>query len=132
MVADVEAEEQVRVTRLWIAVDVGQAVNPDGVVNQIEGGAIQSASWTVKEQVRIAGGRVISDTWEEYPILTFGEVPPVDVAIIDRPAEPSLGAGEASMGPTAAAIGNALMDAIGVRVRDLPLTAEHIVDAMGD
>ncbi len=132
VVADVEAEEQVRVTRLWIAVDVGQVVNPDGVVNQIEGGAIQSVSWTLKEQVRITDGHVLSDTWEEYPILTFSEVPLIDVAVIDRPDEPSLGAGEASMGPTAAALGNAVMDAIGVRVRDLPLTAEHIVDAMDD
>jgi CO/xanthine dehydrogenase Mo-binding subunit len=132
VVADVEAEEQVRLTRVWIAVDVGQAVNPDGVVNQIEGGAIQSASWTVKEQVRMTGGRVVSDSWEEYPILAFSEVPPIDVAIVDRPTEPSLGAGEASMGPTAAAIGNALMDAIGIRVRHLPLTAQHIVDAMDD
>ena len=132
VVAHVEAEEHVRVTRMWIAVDVGQVVNPDGVVNQIEGGAIQSASWTVKEQVRLHDGRTTSDTWEAYPILTFSEVPPIDVAVIDRPTEVSLGAGEASMGPTAAAIGNALTDAIGVRVRDLPLTAEHIVAAIGD
>ena len=132
VVADIEAREQVRISRLWIAVDVGRAINPDGVVNQIEGGAVQAASWTLKEQVRFANGRVLSDTWEEYPILTFSEVPRIDVAIVDRPAEPSLGAGEASMGPTAAALGNALVDAIGVRVRDLPLTAEHIVAAMDD
>ena len=93
---------------------------------------VQAASWTLKEQVRFANGRVLSDTWEEYPILTFREVPRIDVAIVDRPAEPSLGAGEASMGPTAAALGNALVDAVGVRVRDLPLTAEHIVAAMDD
>ncbi len=132
VVVDIEAEDRIRMNRMWIAVDVGCAVNPDGVVNQIEGGAIQSASWTLLEQVRFADGRVLSDTWEEYPILTFGEVPPIEVGIVDRPTEPWLGAGEASMGPTAAALGNALMDATGIRVRALPLTPESIVAAMDD
>ncbi len=132
VVVDIEAEERIRMTRMWIAVDVGLAVNPDGVVNQIEGGAIQSASWTLLEQVRFAEGRVLSDTWEEYPIITFGDVPPIEVAIVDRPDEQWLGAGEASMGPTAAALGNALMDATGIRVRALPLTPENIVAAMDE
>lgn len=132
VVVDIEAEERIRMSRMWIAVDVGRVVNPDGVVNQIEGGAIQSASWTLLEQVRLAEGRVLSDTWEEYPILTFSEVPPIEVAIVDRPDEPWLGAGEASMGPTAAALGNALMAATGIRVRSLPLTPENIVAAMDE
>jgi CO/xanthine dehydrogenase Mo-binding subunit len=117
---------------MWIAVDVGRVVNPDGVVNQIEGGAIQSASWTLLEQVRFADGRVLSDTWEEYPILTFTDVPPIDVAIVDSRDEPWLGAGETSIGPTAAAIGNALTDATGIRVRSLPLSPENIVAAMDE
>jgi CO/xanthine dehydrogenase Mo-binding subunit len=130
VVAEVEAETSVRVRRLTIAVDVGLVVNPDGVVNQIEGGALQALSWTTKEQVRFDARTVTSRTWEEYPILTFSEVPPVDVVLLDRPGEGSLGAGEASIGPTAAAIGNALHAATGLRVRNLPLTAANVVAAM--
>ena len=130
VVAEVEAEASVRVRRLTIAVDVGLVVNPDGVVNQIEGGALQALSWTTKEQVRFDARTVTSRTWEDYPILTFSEVPPVDVVVLDRPGEASLGAGEASIGPTAAAIGNALHAATGLRVRNLPLSAANVVAAM--
>jgi len=129
VVAEVEAEASVRVRRLTIAVDVGLVVNPDGVVNQIEGGALQALSWTTKEQVRFDTRTVTSRTWEDYPILTFSEVPPVDVVLLDRPAEASLGAGEASIGPTAAAIGNALHAATGLHVRNLPLTPANVVAA---
>jgi CO/xanthine dehydrogenase Mo-binding subunit len=127
VVAEVEAEREVRVRRLWIAVDVGLAVNPDGVANQIEGGAIQAASWTLKEAVRFDATRITSSTWEDYPILRFSEVPQVQVQVLQHPDEASVGAGEAPMGPTAAAIGNAVFDALGVRVRDLPITPERIV-----
>jgi CO/xanthine dehydrogenase Mo-binding subunit len=130
VVAEVEAEASVTVRRLTIAVDVGLVVNPDGVVNQIEGGALQALSWTTKEQVRFDARTVTSRTWEDYPILTFSEVPPVDVVLLDRPELPSLGAGEASIGPTAAAIGNALHAATGLRVRSLPLTPANIVAAI--
>jgi CO/xanthine dehydrogenase Mo-binding subunit len=129
VVAEVELTHEVRVTRLAIAVDVGLAVNPDGVVNQVEGGAIQAASWTLKEAVRFDRMRVASDAWERYPILRFSEVPRVEVDLLQQAHEPSLGAGEASLGPTAAAIGNAVRDAIGVRVRDLPITAQRIAAA---
>ena len=131
VVAEVEAGAELRVSRLTIAVDVGVAVNPDGVVAQIEGGAIQATSWALKEAVRHDAERVTSDSWDTYPILRFSEVPAVDVHIVPS-AEPSLGAGEASLGPTAAAIGNALFDALGVRVRQLPFTADTIVAAMND
>jgi nicotinate dehydrogenase subunit B len=130
VVAEVEAVNEVRVRRLTIAADAGLVINPDGLANQIEGGAIQATSWTLKEQVRFDRRGVISDTWETYPILRFSEVPSVEVRVLDRPHEPSLGAGEASQGPTAAAIANALRDALGVRVRQLPLSAENIVAAM--
>jgi CO/xanthine dehydrogenase Mo-binding subunit len=130
VVAEVEAETHVRVRRLTIAVDVGLVVNPDGVVNQIEGGALQALSWTTKEQVRFDARTVTSRTWEDYPILTFSEVPPVDVVLLDRKDDASLGAGEASIGPTAAAIGNALYAATGLRVRTLPLTPANVVAAM--
>lgn len=128
--AEVEVEEEVRARRLVVAVDVGEAINPDGVVNQIEGGAIQAASWTLKEAVRFDRERVTSDSWESYPILRFSEVPAVEVEIVSRPDERPVGAGEAAHGPTAAAIGNALFDAIGVRVRDLPITRERVIAAM--
>jgi CO/xanthine dehydrogenase Mo-binding subunit len=131
VVAEVEAGREIRVRRLVIAVDVGRVVNPDGVANQIEGGAVQAASWTLKEAVRFDRTRVTSDAWETYPILRFSEVPAVEVEILDRPEEASSGAGEAAAGPTAAAIGNAVFDALGVRVRDLPITAERIVAAAG-
>jgi CO/xanthine dehydrogenase Mo-binding subunit len=125
VLAEVDAGEVLRVTRLVLAADVGLAINPDGVANQLEGGAIQSASWTLKEE-----GRIGATSWDDYPILKFSEVPPVEVMIVESQM-PSLGAGEAAQGPTAAAIANALFDALGVRVRDLPLTPERIVRAMG-
>lgn len=132
VVAEVEAGgAELRVVRLTVAVDVGVVVNRDGVVAQIEGGAIQATSWALKEAVRHDTERVTSDAWERYPVLRFSEVPAVDVHIVAS-SEPSLGAGEASLGPTAAAIGNALFDALGVRVRELPFTAETIAAAMDD
>ncbi len=129
-VAEVEAVHEVRVRRLVLAVDVGRVIDDDGVRNQIEGGAIQATSWTLKERVRFDRAGITSTDWESYPILRFSEVPRVDVHVLARQHEPSLGAGEAAQGPVAAAIANALFDAIGVRVRDLPLTAEHVVAAM--
>ena len=116
----------VRPLRAVIAADAGEAVNPDGLKNQLEGGLIQSLSWTLKEQVRHDGRRITSRDWASYPILRFPEVPAVEVVLIDRPGEPFLGAGEASQGPAAAALANAVFDAIGVRVRDLPLTPDRL------
>jgi CO/xanthine dehydrogenase Mo-binding subunit len=130
VVAEVEAEHDIRVRKLTIAVDVGRVVNPDGTRNQIEGGATQATSWTLKERVRFDRRRITSDDWESYPILRFGEVPEIDVHLVNRPDLPSVGSGEAAQGPTAAAIGNAAAAAVGVRVRDLPLTAEAVVAAI--
>jgi len=129
-VAEVAAESDVRVRRLWLAVDVGHVVNPDGVRNQVEGGAVQSASWTLLERVRFDRRRITSVDWESYPILPFSRVPQVRVEIAPGDGNPSVGAGEAAQGPAAAAIGNALAVAVGVRVRDLPLTAEAVVAAI--
>lgn len=126
VVAEVAAEREIVVKKLSIAVDVGLVINPDGVRNQIEGGAIQATSWTLKEAVRFDRARVTSDSWEAYPVLRFSEVSQVDVALIDSDAAP-LGAGEASIGPTAAAIANAVADVLGLRVRELPITAERIM-----
>jgi len=129
-VAEVAAEHEIRVRRLTLAVDVGLVVNPEGVMNQIEGGALQALSWTLKERVRFDRRRVLTDTWDDYPILSFSEAPRVEVVLVSRPDQPSLGAGEASLGPTSAAIGNAVYQALGVRVRDLPLTREVITAAI--
>lgn len=117
---------QLKLDRALCAADIGLVVNPDGAINQIEGGVIQSASWTVKEQVRLGLNGVTSTDWASYPILTFPEVPLVEVALVDQSNEPSLGSGEASQGPTAAAIANAVANATGKRIRDLPLTAARI------
>ena len=136
VVAEVAAERDIRVRRLTIAVDVGRVVNPDGVRNQMEGGATQATSWTVKERVRFDRRRVTSDDWETYPILRFSEAPEIDVEIVSSLSSlasrcpPSVGAGEAAQGPTTAAIANAVADAIGVRVRHLPLTADAVVAAI--
>jgi nicotinate dehydrogenase subunit B len=130
VVAEVEAVAEVRVRQLTIAVDAGLVINPDGAANQIEGGAIQSTSWTVMERVRFDRFTVTSDSWETYPILRFSEVPAVDVEFLPATDNPSLGVGECAQGPTAAAIANAVADALGVRVRSLPLTPEQIVAAI--
>lgn len=130
VVAEVEAESEIRLRRLTIAVDVGRVVNLDGVRNQIEGGAVQAASWTLKERVRFDRRRITSRDWESYPILQFTEVPPIDVHVVDRPETPPVGSGECAQGPTAAAIGNAVSAAVGIRVRDLPLTRDSVVAAI--
>ncbi|MEX6508683.1 molybdopterin cofactor-binding domain-containing protein [Jiella sp. M17.18] len=126
----VEVEEAVRVTHVHAAVDMGEIVNPDGAVNQTEGGILQSISWTLKEAVRFDGRTVATQTWDDYPILTFSEVPEVIVRLVDRPEEPPLGCAEAAQGPTAAAVVNAVYRAVGVPVRDLPLTRDRIIAAL--
>jgi CO/xanthine dehydrogenase Mo-binding subunit len=116
------ANGRVKLERALCAVDIGLVINPNGAINQIEGGVIQSSSWTIREQLRLGHAGAESKDWASYPILTFPEVPLVEVALIDQPHEPALGAGEASQGPTAAAIANAVANATGMRIRDLPLT----------
>jgi nicotinate dehydrogenase subunit B len=129
VVAEVAIDEEVRVTHVWAVSDAGLLINPDGASNQVEGGIIQSASWTLKEAVQFAEGRSSSVSWDQYPILRFSEAPEITVRFIDRPEEPSLGVGEVAQGPTAAAIANATARALGVRIRDLPLTRERIMAA---
>jgi nicotinate dehydrogenase subunit B len=130
VIAEVEVGEALRVTRVIAAVDAGQVINPDGLTNQIEGGIVQAISWTLKEQVLWDRDRVLSRSWESYPILRFDEVPDVEVLILSRPEESALGVGECAAGPTAAAVANALFNAMGVRARDLPLTPDRIARAM--
>jgi nicotinate dehydrogenase subunit B len=121
---------QVRVLRAVSAVDVGEVVNPDGVMNQIEGGIIQSTSWTLKEALSFDRTRVKTRSWADYPILRFDEVPQVDVVIVSQPNERFLGVGEGSQGPAAAAIANAVANAAGVRLRDLPFTPSRVKAAL--
>ena len=130
VIARVQVDEQVRVLNLDLAVDVGMVVDLDGVINQIEGGAVQSVSWTTKEQVTFDRERITSNEWLTYPVLRFSEVPEVRVHVLDRPEEPPVGAGEAAQGPVAAALANAVYDALGVRVRTLPLSPDNLLRAV--
>jgi nicotinate dehydrogenase subunit B len=123
---------EVRLRRAVAAVDSGEVVNPDGIRNQIEGGLIQAASWTLYEQVGFNTQRLTSRDWSGYPIMRFAAVPEsVEVHVINRPAQPFLGTGEASAGPAAAAIANAIADATGVRIRDLPFRRQRVKAAIG-
>ena len=122
---------RIRVLRAAAAADSGHIVSPDGVRNQIEGGLIQSLSWTLKEEVKFDDTGVTSQDWASYPILTFNEVPSIEVALIDRPGAPFRGTGEASQGPTGAALANAAFDAVGVRFRRLPLTPDRVKAGLG-
>jgi nicotinate dehydrogenase subunit B len=134
VVAEVDVDPESAATRvghLWIAADAGRVVDPDGLINQLEGGAVQSLSWSLKEAVRFDAEAIHSVDWETYPVLRFDEVPEVRTRPIDRPDQPSLGAGEATVGPAAAALANAVFAATGVRVRDLPLTPERLREAAG-
>ncbi len=118
---------RVQLIRAVSAVDAGQAVNPDGIRNQIEGGFIQSASWTLFEAVTFNDTRITSIDWAAYPIMRFDAVPrQVEVHVLDQPGQPFLGAGEAAQGPASAAIANAVAHATGRRLRDLPLSQDKI------
>ncbi len=121
---------KIRVLRVSAANDAGDVVSPDGVRNQIEGGVVQSLSWTLKEAVRFDASGVRSVDWTSYPILTFSEVPPIDVQLIERPGTPFLGTGEASQGPTGAALANAVFDACGARLRDIPFSPARVKAAL--
>ncbi|MBD2716128.1 xanthine dehydrogenase family protein molybdopterin-binding subunit [Microvirga sp. STR05] len=117
----------VRVPRIWAAIDAGEVINPDGLKNQTEGGLTQAASWTLNEEVLFNAQGITTRQWEQYPIFRFDEAPLVEVAVLDRPTEPPLGAGEAAQGPTAAALANAVFHACGKRVRHLPIRPEKLL-----
>jgi CO/xanthine dehydrogenase Mo-binding subunit len=129
VVAEVEVDTRsgsVRVLQAWSANDAGLVINPDGLINQIEGGIIQSSSWTLMEAMRHSAQRNLVRNWSDYPIMRFADVPAVKVELINRPDERPLGVGEGSQGPTAAAIANAFTDATGRRLRNLPFTPVHV------
>ncbi|PPQ31793.1 xanthine dehydrogenase family protein molybdopterin-binding subunit [Rhodopila globiformis] len=127
---ELEVDRDIMLRRIWCAADAGLVINPDGARNQLEGGIIHAASMTLKEQVTLDGEGIASLDWDHYPILRFSEVPEIDTVIIPNPDQPTLGMGECTFGPTAAAIGNALYHALGVRIRDMPLTRERIAAAL--
>ena len=127
VIVEVEVEESIRLLHAWCAADAGLVVNPDAVINQLEGGIIQSASWVLKEQVRFDNASSGPIDWDSYPVLRFREVPEIEIELVASDSDTPLGVGEATAGPTAAAIGNAVSRALGVRMRDLPLTRERIV-----
>ncbi len=130
VVAEVEVADRVRLKRLVVVADMGHVVDADGAINQLEGGAIQAASWALLEAAKFDRQHMLSVDWDSYPILRFEDVPEVVVSLIDTGEHASVGAGEASLGPCAAAIGNAVFHALGVRVRDMPMTPEQIVKAI--
>ncbi|HEY9151290.1 MAG TPA: molybdopterin cofactor-binding domain-containing protein [Anaerolineales bacterium] len=134
-IAEVQVDREsgvVRVKRIVVAHDCGLIINPDGVKNQIEGNVIQSLSRALKEEYKFNETRVTSIDWETYPILTFSEVPDVEIVLINRPDQPAVGAGEPATVTTAAAVANAIFDATGARIRQLPFTPERIKAALSE
>ena len=124
-----DGSAEIALEQIAIAADCGEVVDPSGAINQLEGGALQSASWTLKERVTFDSRAVTSVDWDSYPILRFSEVPAVRTRLLDRPGTAFLGAGEATQGPTAAAIANAVADATGLRLRDTPFTPARVREA---
>jgi nicotinate dehydrogenase subunit B len=130
VIVEVEAGNEIAVKRAWAAIDAGLVINPDGIANQTEGGITQTVSWALKEAVQYDRSRILTSNWDDYPILTFEEAPQVEVTLINRPELPPLGAGEGAQGPTAAAIANAIHNALGIRLRDMPFTRERVLAAL--
>ncbi|MFM1990774.1 MAG: hypothetical protein RJA99_3731 [Pseudomonadota bacterium] len=121
---------EIRVERVCVAHDCGQVINPDGTINQVEGGVIQTVGRTLMEQVRWNRTQVTSTDWATYPILRHDQVPKVEVDLIDRPGQPAWGAGEPTACAIPAAIGNAVFDATGVRLRTVPFTPDRVLAAL--
>jgi nicotinate dehydrogenase subunit B len=133
MVADVVVDRRtgkVRVENVFCSHDCGQVINPDGLVNQLEGQIVQTISRTLLEEVRFDASRVTTTDWASYPILTFPEVPKIEVQVLNRPDEPPWGAGEMTAAITPAAVGNAIHDALGVRLRTVPFTPQRVLAAL--
>ena len=128
VIVELEVDDygNINLQKAFIFADAGQIIDRNGLKSQLEGGFIQSASWTLKEEVKFEGEEVLSIDWESYPIIKFSEVPDIETILIDRPNEPPLGAGEATQGPTAAAIANAVFNATGIRLKRIPFTSENL------
>ena len=124
---EVEVDESIRVKQVWCTVDAGRVVHREGLLNQIEGGVMQAISWTLQEAVTWGPEGITSSHWDAYPILNFDAVPDIHITLVDDPAQPSLGAGEVAAGPVGAAIANAVVHALGVRPRHLPMTSDRLL-----
>ena len=129
VVAAVEVEEAVRVTDVWCAVDAGLVINPDGAANQIEGNIVQAISWALIEEVRFDAQGISTLDWQSYPVIRFKDIPEVRVELIEASQHEALGVGECAGGPAAAAIGNAVAHALGMRIHHMPMTRERIMAA---
>jgi CO/xanthine dehydrogenase Mo-binding subunit len=130
VVVELMVTDQVRLLKLWVAADLGRVVDAEGAINQLEGGALQAASWALCEAAQLSPQGIVSRDWTRYPILKFSDMPDVQVHLMHAPDQSSLGAGECSSGPTCAAIGNAIFDAIGVRMRAMPFTPDNLLRAI--
>ncbi|UIY31890.1 molybdopterin-dependent oxidoreductase (plasmid) [Neorhizobium galegae] len=119
-----------RVTDIWCAVDAGLAINPDGILNQIEGNIVQAISWTLIEEVRFGPQGIATLDWESYPVIRFSQIPEIRVELVEASECPPLGVGECAGGPTAAAIGNAVAHALGRRIHHMPMTRDRIMTAL--
>lgn len=124
------ASGQIHIDKAVIAGEAGQVVNPDGLSNQLEGGFVQAASWTLHEAVHFDAEGITSCDWDTYPILRFTEAPVIETVLLNRPELPFLGAGEASQNPAPAAIANAVYAAVGIRLREIPFTRERVLGAL--
>ncbi|WP_408594741.1 molybdopterin cofactor-binding domain-containing protein [Limnohabitans sp.] len=127
VVVEVEVDESIRVKQVWCTVDAGRVVHRDGLLNQVEGGVMQAISWTLQEAVTWGPEGITSSHWDAYPILNFDAVPDIHITLVDDLAQPSLGAGEVAAGPVGAAIANAVVHALGVRPRHLPMTPDRLL-----
>jgi CO/xanthine dehydrogenase Mo-binding subunit len=130
IVAHVEVSERVKVHKIWACVDVGMIVHPDGLLNQIEGGIIQAISWSLLESVQWTNEGISTHDWDHYPILSFQDVPPIEIHLVEDAVNPSLGSGEVATGPCAGALGNAVAHALGIRARHLPLNPENLMQCI--
>ncbi|MHA1939791.1 MAG: molybdopterin cofactor-binding domain-containing protein, partial [Candidatus Thorarchaeota archaeon] len=124
------ARGHIHLERAVLAADAGQIVNPDSLSSQLEGIFIQSASWTLKEQVAFDQHGITSVDWHSYPIIRFPDAPEIQTVLLNRPGQPYLGIGEGAQGPIPAAIANAVFDAVGIRLRQIPFTPERVKAAL--
>jgi nicotinate dehydrogenase subunit B len=129
-VAVERASGKIKVERVACAQDCGQIINPDGARGQVEGSILQTLSRVLMEEVMFDRERVVSVDWSSYPIMRFGDAPKLEIALIDRPKEKPVGSGEAACAAVGAALGNAVFDAIGVRLRTVPFTPERVKAAI--
>jgi nicotinate dehydrogenase subunit B len=134
MVADVTVDQdtgQVQVTRLVVAQDSGPISNPDGMRNQIEGGALQGMSRALGEEVTWDDQKITSVDWRSYHSLSMGFAPPaIEIVLLNQTDVEACGSGETSITVVAPAIGNAVFDATGVRLRQVPFTPERVRAAL--